>query len=350
MLFHHLNGTLLYVMITVSLCMIVKNESAVLARCLDTVADLVDEIIIVDTGSKDNTKLIASAFTDQIYDFKWVDDFSAARNYAFSLCSCDYIYSADADEILDEENRERFRFLKESLTPDSDIEIVQMYYGNQLENGTVYNFDRELRPKMFKRLRTFKWVERVHETIRELPLVFDSEIEITHKPIKNHASRDYGIFERIILEDERLSPRLFEFYAKELFVSGEKDDFKRAEDYFTQVADDEETDTDMLNVALCIVVKAAYWRKDYLKMYRYAMKAIASEPCSEICFLLGDYYEDLRDYKEAAIWYYNAAFECHSILNIQYEKEYPLQGLVDVYNALGLVEQAYEYEKMLEEE
>ena len=58
-------------MATISLCMIVKNEEAVLARCLDSVRDLVDEIIIVDTGSTDRTKAIAARYTGQIYDFPW---------------------------------------------------------------------------------------------------------------------------------------------------------------------------------------------------------------------------------------------------------------------------------------
>ena len=334
-------------MITVSLCMIVKNESKVLQRCLDSVADLADEVIIVDTGSTDGTKDIARRYTDRIYDYEWKDDFGAARNYAFSLCGCDYIYSADADEILDEENRQKFRMLKETLDPE--IEIVQMYYGNQLENGTVYNFDKELRPKLFKRIRHFTWIERIHETVRTDPVVYDSDIEITHKPLNNHASRDYRVFEDMIRNNERFSKRIFEFYAKELFVSGEKEDFAKAEDFFTRTADDDGTDPDILKYALCIVVKAAYWRRDYLKMYRYAMKDVALEPCSEICFLLGSYYEDQRDYKEAAIWYYNAAFECTSILNIKYQKEYPLQGLADVYSNLGQPEAAAEYERMLSE-
>ena len=128
-------------MISISLCMIVKNEEAVLDRCLGSVADLVEEIIIVDTGSTDRTKEIAAGYTDKIYDFQWIHDFSAARNYAFSLASCDYIYSADADEVLDAENRERFRTLKEQLLPE--IEIVQMKYGNQLQYNTVYNYDED---------------------------------------------------------------------------------------------------------------------------------------------------------------------------------------------------------------
>ena len=78
-------------MIRISCCMIVKDEEKVLARCLDSIADLMDEIIIVDTGSTDRTKEIARKYTDKIYDFKWIQDFSAARNYAFSLAKMEYI-------------------------------------------------------------------------------------------------------------------------------------------------------------------------------------------------------------------------------------------------------------------
>ena len=74
----------------ISLCMIVRNEEAVLGRCLDSVADLVDEIILVDTGSTDNTKAVAAEYAAKIYDFPWCDDFSAARNYAVSQAVGDY--------------------------------------------------------------------------------------------------------------------------------------------------------------------------------------------------------------------------------------------------------------------
>ena len=100
-------------MATISVCMIVKNEENRLAGCLDSLTCIADEIIIVDTGSMDDTKEIAAKYTDKIYDFKWIDDFAAARNFAFSKASCDYIYSADADELIDEANQFRFQQLKE---------------------------------------------------------------------------------------------------------------------------------------------------------------------------------------------------------------------------------------------
>ena len=99
-------------MVSISVCMIVKNEERVLARCLDSLSGLYEELIIVDTGSTDRTKEIAGRYTDKVYDFQWIGDFSAARNYAFSKASCDYIYSADADEVLDKENHTRFLQLK----------------------------------------------------------------------------------------------------------------------------------------------------------------------------------------------------------------------------------------------
>lgn len=332
-------------MISISLCMIVKNEANVLARCLDSVAELMDEIIIVDTGSTDETKNIAARYTDKIYDFVWVDDFSAARNFAFSKASCDYIYTADADEVLNRENQEKFRILKETLL--EEIEIVQMYYGNQLQNGTVYNFDRELRPKLFKRRRDFCWIEPVHETVRLLPVVFDSEIEVTHLPERNHAGRDFAVFERLIQKGETLSARLFEFYARELFVSGTKEDFVKAYPYFARMADDSETPGDQLKTAFCIAARACFESKDFLEMFRYAMKDVADEASSEVCCLLGNYYKDVKNYREAVLWYYNAAYEQNSLLDIRYQKQIPLQGLVDCYHGLGMDEMVEYYQEEL---
>ena len=87
-------------MITISLCMIVKNEEAVIARCLDSVKDLVDEINIVDTGSTDNTKEIVQQYTKRPFDFEWIDDFAAARNFSFQQATKDFILWLDADDFF----------------------------------------------------------------------------------------------------------------------------------------------------------------------------------------------------------------------------------------------------------
>ena len=92
---------------TISLCMIVKNEEKHIARCLDSVAGLVDEIVIVDTGSSDRTVEIASRYTPRVYSYPWKDDFSDARNHAFSKATMDYCMWMDADDVLEEAERYR---------------------------------------------------------------------------------------------------------------------------------------------------------------------------------------------------------------------------------------------------
>lgn len=334
-------------MITISLCMIVKNEEAVLQRCLDSIVDLMDEIIIVDTGSTDHTKEIARQYTNFVYDYEWQNDFSAARNFSFSKATMDYIYAADADEILDDENRARFVQLKNALLPE--IEIVQMKYCNQLEYNTTYNFDEEYRPKLYKRLRTFEWVEPVHEMVRLDPIVFDSDIEIIHKPLNNHAGRDFTIFQRLIQNGISLSKKLHHMYARELFIAGEKKDFIQAADYFRRSIEVEERSLSELKEAACVLAKADRLNKNIPDFFKNCLKDVASESCSEICFELGEYYYEKEDFKEAILWYYNAAFETQSILNIHYGGDLPLSKLSQCYDKVGDKEQAKEYERLANE-
>ena len=101
-------------MAEISLCMIVRDERETLARCLDSVKEAVDEIIIVDTGSKDETREIARRYTPHVYDFFWKDDFSAARNESFAHATRDFLMWLDADDVV--ENAEALvRFKRDVL-------------------------------------------------------------------------------------------------------------------------------------------------------------------------------------------------------------------------------------------
>ena len=87
-------------MIPISACIITKNESANLDKCLAALAAYPFEIVVVDTGSTDDSKEVARKYTDKIYDFTWVDDFSAARNYAAGRASHNMIFPVDTDEFI----------------------------------------------------------------------------------------------------------------------------------------------------------------------------------------------------------------------------------------------------------
>ncbi len=83
-----------------SVCMIVRDEEKVLSRCLKSVEGIADELIVVDTGSKDNTITIAKDFDARVFHFEWCDDFAAARNESLKHATGDWILQIDADEEL----------------------------------------------------------------------------------------------------------------------------------------------------------------------------------------------------------------------------------------------------------
>ena len=328
-------------MISISLCMIVKNEEAVLERCLDSVKDLMDEIIIVDTGSTDRTKEIARRYTGQIYDFKWIHDFSAARNFAFSKASCEYIYTADADEVLDGANFAKFKELKETLLPE--IEIVQMKYGNQLLYNTIYNFDEEYRPKLFRRLRKFVWEAPIHEMVRLAPVIYDSDIVITHLPTGEHGSRDLEAFRRATAGGYALPKRLHNIYAKELFIAGTDDDVIQAMDFFEEASMEEGRSQDELREAFLVIARGARLGGDTVNFLKYITKVIGEFPCSEGYYEMGEFFLEQQDLTEAALWYYNACYEAEPVLDIRLGGKAALEKLAFCYDQLGMEDLAKEY-------
>ena len=331
-------------MVTITLCMIVKNEEQIINRCLSCLADLADEIIIVDTGSTDRTKEIANNYTTKIYDFEWIDDFSAARNFSFSLATMDYIYTADADEILDEENRENFKSLKHTLDPT--IDIVEMKYGNQLEMGSTYNYDVEYRPKLYKRVRSFKWIDPIHEIVDCCLNSIKSDIQITHKPLTNHASRDLSLLEKLTSEDKVLNSRLHMMYAKELFIAGTDDNFYKAFDYFNSSLANANMTINDHRLSHCVLARYYNLKSDSYNLFKIATKNIQGVASAEICCELGDYYMTLNDYDEAVYWYYTAANSTSADLDINCVQFIPNLRLCNCFIKLGDLAEAANYNDM----
>ena len=88
-------------MLPISVCIIGKNEEKYLDDCLESLAAYDWELVFVDTGSTDKTRDIAPKYTDKVYDFEWIKDFSAARNFAASKATRDWILAIDCDEFLE---------------------------------------------------------------------------------------------------------------------------------------------------------------------------------------------------------------------------------------------------------
>ncbi len=102
-----------------SACMIVKNEQAFLESCLQSICQYVDEIIVADTGSDDNTIEIAKKYTDNVFEFPWDDDFAAARNAVIDKAAGDWILVVDADEIISHQDHQRIKAMLEDVQVDA---------------------------------------------------------------------------------------------------------------------------------------------------------------------------------------------------------------------------------------
>ena len=334
-------------MITISVCMIVKNEEKQLRACLDSLKPVADEIVIVDTGSTDSTKDIAREYTDLIYDFPWIDDFAAARNFAFSKATKEYIYSADADEVIDAENIRLFLRVKEFLPPET--EIVQMHYLNLMEENTVYSSKRELRPKLYKRLRTFEWVNPIHETVRLAPAVYDSDIEIRHLAEGNHVRRDLAAFRKALDRGMRLDRTLHSMYAKELFIAGDNNDLAASVPFFEQSITDPTRSPDEQREARCVLARAYRVSGRTVDFVRLCLREALVNPCAEMCAETGLYFYENGNYAEALCWLNDAIFETQPVISIFVQGSRNLDILADCYEKTGDPGNAAKYRKMAAE-
>ncbi|MBO5885002.1 MAG: glycosyltransferase family 2 protein, partial [Clostridia bacterium] len=196
---------------TISLCMIVKNEEKVLNRCLKSVKDLVDEVIIVDTGSTDKTKLIAKKYTNNIYDFEWCNDFSKARNYAISKATCNYIMWLDADDVVPANTIKSLLNLKSNMTADIYMLKYDIAFVN---NKSTFSYFRE---RIIKNCSLCKFKGVVHECITPFGKVEKINLSIKHKKINNtKINRNLQIYEQL-KKQKQLSAREQYYYARELF-------------------------------------------------------------------------------------------------------------------------------------
>jgi glycosyltransferase involved in cell wall biosynthesis len=199
--------------ITISLCMIVKNEEDAIGRCLESVRDIVDEIVIVDTGSTDRTKEIVRTFGANVFDFEWIDDFSAARNYAFAQATCEYILWLDADDYFKEKDRKLLKQLKREL--DRSVDSVSMHYHLAFDaNGNATHSLR--RNRLVRRDRGYKWVGAVHEYLDVGGRIHLADIAVTHNKNKPYTDRNLQIYRRREKAGEPFTPRDRYYFANEL--------------------------------------------------------------------------------------------------------------------------------------
>lgn len=333
-------------MVSISLCMIIKNEEETLERCLKSVEEFVDEIIIVDTGSDDKSKDIAMGFGAKIYDFKWINDFSAARNFAFSKATNEYIIWLDGDDYISDLNIKKFKELKESL--DDKVDYVSMVYSlsRDINGNTTYSLKRN---RLVKRSKNFKWIGRIHEYLEVGGVGLSSDIEVNHGKLKPHGTRNLDIFENMKKENTEFTTRDTFYYANELYYNAK---YNEAIKEYTKFIDSglgwvEDIKTASMNMSECY---ASLGDEDgraqaILNSFKY------DSPRADLCCKLGEYFLNKNMYYQSIFWY-KVALGCvpdknnMGIKTNEYYTWIPAIQLCVCYSTIGDYDAAYYYNEL----
>lgn len=332
-------------LVTVSVCMIVKDEEMVLARCLETVKSWVDEMIIVDTGSTDGTKEIARRYTDRVYDFAWRDDFAAARNFAFSKARCDYCMWLDADDVILPEDQVGFVRLKETLDKTTDIVMLPYHIAFDAQGNPTFSYYRE---RWIANGRGHCWVGAVHEVIVPCGIVLHSDAAaVCHKKlVVRDPQRNLRIFQACLARGEELDARQQFYYGKELFEHGQ---VEQAAQQLMQCL--VRTDTWKENkIEAC---KLLYRCRRQCGETETALQALLQsfwydEPRAEICCELGNYFLQEQALEQAIYWYRAALHVPHKeiaggFVQPDFYDYVPYLQLCVCYDRLGDYETARDY-------
>jgi len=341
-----------------SLALIVKNEEHNLPRVLDSAKGLYDELIIVDTGSTDNTVEIAKKYTDKIYSFNWVKHFAKARNFAFSKCTQPWVMWLDADDYLKAEDVRAIRKFFEDNKDNPSVEYFLFNYYYWVEPPTPEGavLATQLRERIVKRDKAV-WIGRCHEII---PIFWEKSKCIPNVGVYHLRSAedrkvdgDRNIELMKLAVQEEPNSRNYFYLGNEYLDRGYAKEARTSYCRAYQMND---------NVDVCFqscfkiarihhmqndILKAQYWYKkslEYQVDYREPVLGLA-----EICY-------DKKDYSKAIYWY-------ESALNIK-EPTYPVMvitkdnytwlpydRLAKAYFGVGNYEKSKEYlEKLRSEE
>lgn len=286
-------------MVSISLCMIVKNEEEVLGRCLDSAAGLADEIVIVDTGSTDHTKEIAARYTNKIFDFPWRDDFAAARNESFARASMDYCMWLDADDVLLEEDRAAFLKLKESLDPAVSVVMAPYHTGFDGSGRVTFSYYRE---RLIKNRAGMRWGGAVHEAITPAGRVHYADFAVTHRKTRpSDPDRNLRIYQAQLDAGKILEPRQQFYYGRELYYHQRWEEALAVFEKFLAEG------RGWLENCIDACCHCAYCREK-LGQPEAALAALFrtfayDRPRAEVCCELGRWFFERERYSQAAYWY-----------------------------------------------
>ena len=295
--------------LTLSVCMIIKDEERVLGRCLSSAAKIADELIVVDTGSNDRSVEIAKEYTELVYFEPWQNSFARARNFAASKASGDYVMWLDADDVIYPDEIKKILQIKEQLARKDDTaprwDVVFMTYRN-------YGFlsDLGVRDRIHRRELACLWEGDVHEAIKidvSWVKLFCPEITIIHKKEHiNEPGRNLRIFKGVKKDGRLKGAYALAFYCRELSLVNDMDQALKA----WQELLDSEPNAGNIQYALTFISDMLIRLKEYDKCRKLISESFEKYNVPRMAFLcyrqglaaerMGDREEAIRLYRLAS--------------------------------------------------
>lgn len=275
---------------TISLCMIVKNEEKFLPGCLESVQNLVDEIVIVDTGSTDSTAEIARKYHAKLYDFKWRDDFAAARNFALERCSSSWILYLDADERLPEQYH---ALIREQISfDDTDALYLKVYSSVSGILGNVPHI--QAYPRLFRKLPGARFEGKIHEQITPSLKRLNARFKYVNATIEHlgYAQDDEVLKQKIernlaLLADQiRKEPRNAYAYFQmgQTLLLNQK--IGEGKSYLIQALEFNSLPANLTSTALLMLANEYFKDENYETALSYIEKAIRLSPRQRLGYFL----------------------------------------------------------------
>lgn len=317
---------------SLSVCLIVKNEEATISRCLNCAAKFADQIIVVDTGSTDGTVEEVKKFTNEIYFFDWCDDFSAARNFAFEKADKDYVMWLDADDIVTDENCAEIKKLVK--TGGFDMAFLQYAAAFDGDKPTFVYY----RERIFRRAKNYRFCGAVHEAVKPDGKIVYSEAAIYHKKVKSSEPfRNLLIYQKQIARGICLDERSLFYYGRELLFNGMIIEGAAVLEKFLSGGGWVENEIEAC-INLCKAYRALGNEK---KSLEFLLKSFTyAPPRSEACCILGDYFFEKNAVNSAIYWYQLALTQSGGLkeggfFNADYSGYIPNIQLCVLYDKLG---------------
>jgi glycosyltransferase involved in cell wall biosynthesis len=207
-------------MTSLALAMIMRDEQESIGRILEHASTFCDQLVVVDTGSVDDSVAIAKGMGAEVHHFEWIYDFAAARNYSFEQCSADWIVWLDADDVVTPDAQAAYREAKTQLLSD-DIDGVYAPYLYTFLPGTDVCTLRLHRERLIRRASGLRWNGAIHEVIPlfERPNASSDALYIEHRPsqtkLESKGDRNLVIIQRMVDSGDQSARTMF-YYGNEL--------------------------------------------------------------------------------------------------------------------------------------